>query len=167
MDKGAVVRLVRRLRPTDHALLFYEFVEDKYRVLFEYLRAGLDSQEAAAYVAGADETLSQVRMLLEKGGIDVDAYEKKGMLQVMSHRDWYLADGEFSVQRTITSWAKLLSDALAEGFKGLRVMGDATWFFRCELGSPLKRIVCHKGLILLRNQDSFWWGKRQDSIICF
>ena len=137
MDKEAVVNLVRRLKPTDHAIMFYEFVEDKYRVIFEYLRAGLDGQEAVAYVAGVDETPSQVRMLLEKDGVDVDACEKKGMLQIMSYKDWHLAGGVFDVQRTITFWAKLLSDALAEGFKGLRVAGDATWFFRCGMKDEL------------------------------
>jgi len=137
MDKEAVVNLVRQLKPTDHAVMFYEFVEDKYRVLFEYLRAGLDAQEAVAYVAGVDETPSQVRMLLEKGGIDADACEKKGMLQIMSYKDWYLAGGDFNVQRTITSWAKLLSDALADGFKGLRVAGDVTWFFKYGMKDQL------------------------------
>jgi len=130
MEKEAVVSLVGQLKPTDHAIMFYEYVEDKYRVVFEYLKSGLDSKEAVAYVAGVDETPRQVRSLLEKQGIDVDACEKQGMLQILSYKDWYLAGGEFNVQRTIALWAKLLSDALAEGFKGLRVAGDATWFFK-------------------------------------
>ena len=130
MEKNAVVSLVGRLKPTDHAVIFYEYVEDKHRVVFGFLKAGLDAHEAVAYVAGVDETLGEVRALLGKHGIDVDECEKKGMLQVMSYKDWYLSGGEFSVQRTIALWARLLSDALAEGFKGLRVAGDATWFFK-------------------------------------
>jgi hypothetical protein len=51
----------------------------------------------------------------------------------MSYKDWYLIDGEFNVERTIALWAKLLSDALAEGFKGLRVAGDATWFLKSDM----------------------------------
>ena len=130
MEKEAVVSLVGQLKPTDHAILFYEYVEDKYRVVFDFLKAGLDAHEAVAYVAGVDETPGQVRGLLGKRGVDVDACEKKGMLQVLSYKDWYLLGGEFNVQRTVALWAGLLSDALAEGFKGLRVAGDATWFFR-------------------------------------
>jgi MEDS: MEthanogen/methylotroph, DcmR Sensory domain len=137
LDKEAVVSLVGRLKPTDHVTMFYECVEDKYRVLFGYLRAGLDAQEAVAYVAGADETPGQVKLMLEKGGVDVDVCEKKSMLQIMSHKDWYLAGGVFDVQRTIALWARLLSDALADGFKGLRVAGDVTWFFRCGMKSQL------------------------------
>lgn len=129
--------LVGQLKPRDHAIMFYEYVEDKYRVLFDYLKAGLDSEEAVTYVAGFDETPSHVRSLLQKRGIDVDACESKGMLQIMSYRDWYLVDGEFNVQRTIARWAKLLSDALAEGFKGLRVAGDATWFLKCDMKDEL------------------------------
>ena len=133
LEKEAVFDLVRLLKPRDHALLFYECVEDKYRVVFDFLKSGLDAQEAAAYVAGVDETPSQVRSLLEKRGIDVDACEKKGMLQIMSYKDWYLIDGEFNVERTIALWAKLLGDALAEGFKGLRVTGDVTWFLKSDM----------------------------------
>lgn len=129
--------LVGQLKLRDHAIMFYECVEDKCRVLFDYLRAGLDSEEAVAYVAGFDETPSHVRSLLQKRGIDVDAFETKSMLQIMSYRDWYLVDGDFNVQRTITRWARLLSDALADGFNGLRVAGDATWFLKCDMKEEL------------------------------
>jgi hypothetical protein len=137
MNKEAVVNLVGRLKPTDHVVMFYECVDDKYRVLFEFLRAGLDGQKAVAYVAGGDETPGRVRTLLEEDGVDVDGCEKKGGLQIMGYRDWYLADGVFDVKRTLTLWAKLLSDALAEGFKGLRVAGDVSWFFKCGLKDQL------------------------------
>ena len=133
MEKEVVFDLVRGLKPRDHAVLFYEYVEDKYRVVFDFLKAGLDVHEATAYVAGADETPSQVRSLLEKRRIDVDACEKEGMLQIMSYKDSHLIDGEFNAKRTIALWAKLLSDALAEGFKGLRVAGDATWFLKSDM----------------------------------
>ncbi|HKZ94548.1 MAG TPA: MEDS domain-containing protein [Candidatus Bathyarchaeia archaeon] len=137
MEKEAVLDLVPQLKPTDHAIMFYEYPEDKYRVLFDYLKAGLDSQEAVAYVAGIDETPSQVRNLMQKRGIDADLCEKKGMLQIMSYKDWYLIGGEFNVQRTIALWARLLGDALADGFKGLRVAGDTTWFFKCDMKEKL------------------------------
>jgi hypothetical protein len=137
MEKEAVMDVVRQLKPTDHVIMFYECVEDKFRVVLDFLKAGLDSKEAVAYVAGIDETPSQVRGLLEKRGIDMDACEKKGMLQILSYKDWYLSGGEFNVQRTIALWAKLLSDALADGFKGLRVAGDATWFFRRDMKKEL------------------------------
>ncbi len=137
MEKEAVMDLVRQLKPTDHAIMFYEYPEDKYRVLFDYLKAGFDSQEAVAYVGGVDETPSQIKTLLEKCGIDVEQRENNRMLQVMSYKDWYLIDGEFNVQRTIASWAKLLSDALADGFKGLRVAGDVTWFIKCGMKEKL------------------------------
>ncbi len=137
MEKEAVFDLAGQLKPRDHAIMFYEYAEDKYRVLFDFLKAGLDAHETVAYVSGVDETPRQVRSLWEKRGIDVDACEKKGMLRIMSYRDWYLIDGVFDVKRTITLWARLLSDALAEGFKGLRVAGDATWFLKRDMKKEL------------------------------
>jgi hypothetical protein len=137
LEKEAVVNLARQLKPTDHAIMFYEYPEDKYRVLFDYLEAGLDSQEAVVYVAGADETPGLIKSLLEKRGVNVEQCEGNDMLQVIDFKDWYLVDGEFNVQRTIAGWAKLLSDALADGFKGLRVAGDATWFIERDMKGKL------------------------------
>lgn len=137
LEKEVVFDLVAGLKPRDHVIMFYEYVEDKYRVLFDFLKAGLDAQEAVAYVAGVDETSSQVKSYLEKHGIDVDAHEKMGMLKVMSYKDWYLVDGEFDGQRTITLCTKLLSDVLADGFKGLRAVGDVTWFFKRNMKEEL------------------------------
>jgi hypothetical protein len=137
MEKEAVFDLVGQLKPRDHAIMFYEYSDDKYRVLFDFLKAGLDAREAVAYVSGVDETPSQAGTLLQKRGVDVDACEKKGMLQIMDYKNWYLVDGVFNVQRTITLWARLLSDALAEGFKGLRVAGDATWFLKLDMKKEL------------------------------
>ena len=41
MEKGEVLDFVRSMKPTDHVIMFYLQPEDKYHVLFTYLKAGL------------------------------------------------------------------------------------------------------------------------------
>lgn len=59
MEKSEIVEFVRRMKRTDHAILFYSKPEDKRHVLFTYLKAGLDQGQAAAYVTGQE---ARVRM---------------------------------------------------------------------------------------------------------
>lgn len=138
MEKDEIIDFVRSMKPTDHVIMFYEFPEDKHRVLFEYLKAGLDSQEAAAYVAG-DETPNEIREAMARFGIDVDGYEKKGMLHVIDYKDWYIINGNFSIEKTVNLWKNLLDDALAKGFKGLRVTGEMACFFKRGMVKELVR----------------------------
>jgi hypothetical protein len=129
MEKDEIIDVVRNMKPTDHVIMFYEFPEDKHHVLFTYLKAGLDSQEAAAYVAG-DEKPDEIREAMKKFGIDVDYYERKGMLHIINYNEWYIIDGKFSIEKTVNLWKTLLDDATAKGFNGLRVTGEMTCFFK-------------------------------------
>jgi len=147
MKKDEIIDFVKNMKPTDHVIMFYDFQEDKHRVLFAYLKAGLDSQEAVAYVAG-DETLNEIRKAMVNFGIDVDDYERKGMLHIIDYKSWYIINGKFSMERTVNLWKSLLDDALAKGFRGLRVTGEMACFFKhnmvpelVEYESSLHRVL--------------------------
>jgi len=137
MEKDQVLDFVRKMKPTDHVIMFYELREDKHRVLSTYLKAGLDHQEAAAYVTGINETRNQITGIMKKHGIDVEELERRGMLRIISYKDWYITDGKFSIDRTVTFWKSLLNDALARGFRGLRVVGEVDCFFECDMVKEL------------------------------
>ena len=71
-------------------------------------------------IKGAKEALS--------GKIkDLDAYLKKGQLEILDYRDWYLKGGKFIPNRVLKGWAEKEKQALKQGFKGLRLSGDITW----------------------------------------
>lgn len=136
MEKDEIVHFVKKMKTTEHVILFYEFPEDKHRVLFAYLRAGLDSNEAAAYVAG-DETPSEIREAMSKFGIDVDDYEKRDMLHIIDYKSWYIINGKFSIEKTVNLWKNLLDNTLTKGFKGLRVTGEMACFFKYNMVKEL------------------------------
>lgn len=74
---------------------------------------------------------------MKKFGLNVRHYEKKGALQVVDYRDWYLIRGEFNISRTISLWRKSLNESVARGFKGLRVAGEMGCFFRHRMINEL------------------------------
>lgn len=124
------------MKAKDHVILFYTNPSDKYLVLFTYLKAGLNRDEAAIYVAG-DESPNQIREAMKKFGLNVGHYEKKGALKVVDYRDWYIIGGEFNISKTISLWRRSLNESVARGFRGIRVVGEMGCFFRHRMINEL------------------------------
>jgi len=128
MEKSEILEFVRRMKAKDHVVMFYSKPEDKRHVLFTYLKAGLDQGEAAAYVA-SEETPNEIKQAMKKFGIDVDSVEKSGALHVIDYKNWYIIGGKSSIPKTMELWKKLYNEAMAKGFKGLRITGETACFF--------------------------------------
>jgi hypothetical protein len=135
MQKSEILDFVEEMKARDHVIFFYSNTEDKHRVLFTYLKAGLDRGEAAAYVA--TDSPDEIRRAMKKFGIDVDAAERSGALHVIHYRDWYIIDGNFSAPKTMELWKKLYDELMAKGFKGFRVTGEMTCFFENRMVKEL------------------------------
>jgi len=123
---------MEQLRPTNHLIFVYDSPEAKYKVLFNYLKVGLDNGEAGVYVA-SDENPSQIREAMKQFGIQVEEYEKAGALHIFGYEDIYIIDGKFSATTTMNLWNKLYKEVLKKGFKGLRVTGEVACFLKHNL----------------------------------
>jgi len=147
LKKSKVLDFVRRMKATDHVILLYADPRDKRDVLFTYLKAGLEKDEAAAYVAG-QETPERIRQHMREFGIDLERYQKNSALRVIDYRDWYIIDGKFDASKTLRLWNRLLVDVEAKGFKGLRVAGEMACFFENGMEKELAKYeeALHKTL---------------------
>lgn len=72
-------------------------------------------------------------------GIGVDAYEALaiGQLRADTAESTYLAAGAFDPVATIATWGVEADRARAEGYTGLRVVGDMSWASRSVPGAEL------------------------------
>jgi len=127
-----VARLVGELRPTNHVIFFYQSFKAKHNVLFSYLKVGLENGEAVVYVA-SEENPNKIRDAMRSFGLQTEKYEKTGALRILGYNNVYIREGEFDMSTTMSVWNKLYSDALAKGFKGLRVTGEMACFFEYNL----------------------------------
>ena len=50
--------------------------------------------------------------------------------EILQGYDWYLKGDQFDPRRITAGWSEKLNDALALGYEGLRVSGNAFWFER-------------------------------------
>ena len=124
-----MISFMEELRSTNHLIFVYDSPEAKYTVLFNYLKVGLDNGEAGVYVA-AEENPDQIREAMKRFGIKVKKHEETSALKILGYEDVYIIDGKFSISTTMNIWNKLYSEALKQGFKGLRVTGEMACFFK-------------------------------------
>lgn len=127
-EMSKVTEFVKTMKPTDHAILFYSEPEMKRRLLFAFLKQGLDNGAAAAYIA-SQETPDQIREAMRNAGFDVEQLENAEALRVISYEQWYYLDGYTDSERTNAFWQQLYEKTKAKGFKGLWVTGETSCFF--------------------------------------
>ena len=129
-------RILKNLRPRDHAILFYESLEAKRDTLFHYIKRGLDKGEVGVYVC-SEETPEEIRKSMNEFGLDVRKLEKSGALRILPYTELYIRDGEFDVDFIMDSWNKWYEAAVSKGFSGLRATGEMCCFIEHGLVNDL------------------------------
>lgn len=110
----------------DHICMLYETEEEHARILTPYLKAGLEQNEKVVYLSDYT-TGATVLRYLQDSGVDVEPYLRKGQLQVHTASDVYLASGSFDPAGMIGFLREATSQAVREGYAGLRATGEMTW----------------------------------------
>jgi hypothetical protein len=123
-----VLHFVNNLKPKNHVILFYFDLEDKRKILFNYLSAGLASGKGTAYIC-SEETPEEIREGMETFGINVRQREKEGTLFIRSYDEWYIQDGKVECVRILASWKRLHEKVRKRGLR-LRATGETSCFFK-------------------------------------
>ena len=85
-----------------------------------------------------------------------DRYLAAGNMEIVRGREWYLEGDQFGLARILRGWDEKLRSALAKGYQGMRVSGNAFWLnskyykdfcdYECALNRPLEgqpmRVLC-------------------------
>jgi DNA-binding CsgD family transcriptional regulator len=64
---------------------------------------------------------------LRRGIPDIDRYLERGSIEILPGREVYLEGDQFNLKRIIGGWDQKLHNALARGYDGMRVSGNAFW----------------------------------------
>jgi hypothetical protein len=122
------IRFVESMKPTDHVIFFYDTVESKCRILFNFLDNGLANRKGAAYVC-SEENPEQIRNRMESFGIDIKETEKEGKLIIRNYDGWYIENGEVEYVKILAGWRDIYNEFRKRGF-GLRGVGEMACFFK-------------------------------------
>ena len=122
-----------KLQQGDHLCSVYENVAEQIAVIIPFILDGLVRGERSLYIAD-DRAIEMVAEKLTGAGVDVALVRKRRALWTLTQQDSYLKGGEFDPQAMIDFLRSTQSEALADGFAGLRVAGEMTWALGPEFG---------------------------------
>jgi len=108
-----------------HLCLFYETKQDLLDTAVPYFKAGLENNEYCVWAVSGQLAEEEARLALGQS-IPASGQHTRGV-EILPGREWYLADGRADAERIIGGWHAKLDTALAEGYDGMRVSGNAFW----------------------------------------
>ena len=118
---------IGRLPWGSHICMFYGTPDDLVDAHAQYFGAGLVDNERCAWILSEPVDQDRATVGLRKGIPGFDDYLAAGAIEFVSGCEWYLQNDHVDPDRIIGTWRAKLDEALARGFSGLRVSGNAFW----------------------------------------
>ena len=110
-----------------HICIFYETLEDLLDAHVAYFGAGLADNERCVWILSEPVDQDRAIMGLRKAIPGFDDYLAAGAIEFIPGYEWYLPEGKVDPDRITAAWLTKLDEALARGFSGLRISGNAFW----------------------------------------
>ncbi len=93
-----------------------------------FIRFGLEQHEKCLYIVD-DRNKKEVIKAFRRAGVELDPYLASNQLEFLTKKETYLQQGYFAPSKMINLLRNAEATALAEGYTGLRVTGEMTWFY--------------------------------------
>jgi DNA-binding CsgD family transcriptional regulator len=122
------IRLLGEIPWGTHVCVFYETREDLLDTATAYFKAGLDSNEFCVWAVSPPITEEDAWTALRGSVPDLSGRRTAEQVEILRGNEWYLKEDRFDLKRITAGWSQKLSHALALGYEGLRVSGNAFWF---------------------------------------
>lgn len=110
-----------------HFCQFYQTKQDLIDILVPYFKAGLENNEFCMWVTADNLTAMEARKAISKALPDISNIIKKGQIEILPYKEWYLEGGSFNNQKVLDSWVEKLNQAQKKGYDGLRLSGNTFW----------------------------------------
>jgi hypothetical protein len=125
------------LPPTDkgaHMCMIYSDEDERRATIAKYLKAGVINGECVGCFVNSMPSNSTPDWIT-KAIQDIPSGEQEGQLLVRKGEEAYCPDGTFVVDRMLGTLRDFCTDAIAQGFSGARVAGDAGFILKDISGS--------------------------------
>ncbi len=126
MGGTPVVTMLENLQPGDHACCIHETEEEARAVAGPYLCQGLEASEKVLYIADI-RTPQMIGEWLGFYGVDMERRVESGQLKMVRSESACTHGGIFDADRMIAYLKEELREALEEGYRALRVVGEMSW----------------------------------------
>jgi MEDS: MEthanogen/methylotroph, DcmR Sensory domain len=141
-----------------HVCALFANDEEEYRVLLPFILEGLSCGDRAIHVVNPGQRQEHLRRLAAEG-IDTNAHQTSGQLQVQANTDVYLQGGRFDQNRMLATFEEIAKTG------------------RTTEGYPMSRIVCRMdwasgnqsriaNVIEFESRVNDVWNRYDDVVIC-
>jgi signal transduction histidine kinase len=110
-----------------HVCLFYESKQDALDTLIPYFKAGLQSRERCVWAVSEPLSEEDAASALIEAIPDAAQRLADGTIEIIPGHEWYMEGGHGRMLRIVHGWQEKVVAALAAGFEGLRISGNAFW----------------------------------------
>jgi PAS domain S-box-containing protein len=122
-----------KLKHGDHICSIYENEAEQLAASIPVIVEGLARGERCIYIAD-NLTVEEIVQALRAAGVDVERERQRDALRLLTRADTCIRTGEFAPQAMIDFIRQAEAEALADGFSGLRQMGEMSWVLGSEPG---------------------------------
>lgn len=133
-----------KLKHGDHICFIYENPAEQMAVTVAFIMDGLNRGDRCLYIAD-DRIIDEVVQALEAAGVDIGQERQRGALRFVTNQDTFVRAGEFVPQAMIDLIRQAETEALTDGFSGLRLTGEPTWSLGLEPGCD--RLIEYEALL--------------------
>jgi signal transduction histidine kinase len=113
-----------------HFCQFYGEREDLVDSLVPFFKAGLENNEQCLWVTSEPFGADDARAMLGAAVSDLDERVRRGQIEIIDHRDWYMRTQTRSASDVLQGWVDRHDRALERGYEGLRLTGNTYWLER-------------------------------------
>jgi hypothetical protein len=117
---GAILERAR------HTCAFFNTKDEEYRVLLPFIKDGLDDADKGFHIVDPDRLGAHLTRLT-KGGIDVDAAQQSGQLEIKSWQEAYLRGDRFDQDAMLELIQEVLDRGKAQGYALTRFVANMEW----------------------------------------
>jgi signal transduction histidine kinase len=127
LSRDMGIDILGRMPWGTHVCLFYKTKEDLTEVLVPYFKAGLQNNEYCVWLTCEPLIAREAERAMRRAVPGFGRYLEKGQIEILAHDDSYLEEGRFEGLRVLAMWRDKLDQALANGYAGMRIAGNAAW----------------------------------------
>src|SRR5262245_35729640 len=109
-----------------HVCGFFHTHDDEYRLLLPFIQEGLEGGEKAVHIIDPRRRNDHIQRL-RSAGIDVEAAQKSGQLDLRDWFDAHLRGGSFDKDRTLSIIGDIHQRSLQQGYSRIRFVTHMEW----------------------------------------
>jgi hypothetical protein len=140
-----------------HVCALFNSDEEEYRVLLPFIQDGFQCGDKAVHVVNPEQQADHLHRL-SSAGIDTEALQQSGQLEIRRNTNTYLHEGHFDPDRMLEAFRQLVNKNTDAGFPASRLV--------CRMDWAAEGRTHVDNLVEFESRANDLWRCCDDAVIC-